>query len=284
MKSGSAKNPFLISEGIGLEFVVSEDCKMEVIVSYCTDAGNRKKTNQDSLSVKVVNSPEGKIVFAIVGDGMGGLAHGEMASREAVMAFVNWFEHQFAEMVSHNTFSEESVREQWQNVVDKTNEALRAYANREGTMMGSTISVLLIYRSEYYICHVGDSRIYRIRDDVEQLTKDQTLVAWEVEMGKLTEEEAKVDPRRSVLLQCVGASEVVRPQYDRGSIKESTTFLLSSDGFVHKIRNEELKDFFCVHHIQDKQHLTRICEETIDLVMDRGELDNITVVAIALKK
>ncbi|MDO5155651.1 MAG: serine/threonine-protein phosphatase [Eubacteriales bacterium] len=257
---------------------------MEVIVSYCTDAGNRKKTNQDSLSVKVVNSPKGKIVFAVVCDGMGGLAHGEMASREVVMAFVEWFEVEFARLVAQDMVSEDTVHDQWQEVIVRTNESLGEYANREGTMMGSTVSVLLLYQEEYYICHVGDSRIYRINEKTKQLTNDQTLVAWEVEMGKLTEEEAKVDPRRSVLLQCVGASEEVRPQYERGKITGNTTFVLSSDGFVHKITKEELQDMFSPERIQDKQHLTQICETAVDIVMERGELDNVTVVAIALKK
>lgn len=256
---------------------------MDIVVSYCTDAGNRKKTNQDSLSVKVVNSPKGKIVFSVVCDGMGGLAHGELASREVVMAFNQWFETEFAQLVANDIISDELIHDQWQNVIETMNSMIGEYAEKEGTMMGTTVSVLLICDGIYYICHVGDSRIYLLEDDLIQLTSDQTLVAYEVEMGQLTEEQAKRDPRRSILLQCVGASEVVRPQYERGKIKENTSFILSSDGFVHKILREELLGMFSARFVVDKDHLTRMCENAVDLVMNRGEQDNVTVVAVALK-
>lgn len=256
---------------------------MEIIASYYTDVGSVKEMNQDSLSVKVVNSPRGKIVFAIVCDGMGGLEQGELASKEVVVAFNNWFATQFAQMVAENTFSEERVYDQWKEQIEIMNNRLSEYANNQGTMMGTTISVLLVYRGDYFICHVGDSRIYRIGSSVNQITVDQTLVAQEVELGHLTEEEAMVDPRRSILLQCVGASDVIKPQFETGNITEEVTFLLSSDGFVHMITEEEIYHYFRPEAIIDKEQLAKTCEVVTKLVLDRGERDNITVIAVVFK-
>ena len=65
---------------------------MEYIATYHTDVGTRKETNQDSLAIKVVNTKEGNVAFAIVCDGMGGLAKGEVASKEVIEAFCTWFD------------------------------------------------------------------------------------------------------------------------------------------------------------------------------------------------
>lgn len=257
---------------------------MDIIAACYTDAGNVKKINQDSLSVKVVNSPNGKIAFAVVCDGMGGLEHGEVASKEVVMAFNDWFVKQFAQMVAEDTFTAELAQAQWGKLIDGMNGRIAEYAEQKGMMMGTTASVLLVYKDEYYICHVGDSRIYQISNSVEQLTKDQTLVEQEVEMGKLTHEEAMVDPRRSILLQCVGASGIVEPQFEMGQLTGDAVFLIASDGFVHLISEEELYETFNPMRIQSKEELSIECERTVKLVMERGERDNITVVALAIKQ
>lgn len=256
---------------------------MEIMASYYTDVGSVKEINQDSLSVKVVNSPGGKIVFALVCDGMGGLEQGELASKEVVVAFNNWFATQFAQMVAENSFTQESVDGQWQDLIEAVNTRLSEYADNQGMMMGTTLSALLIYKGEYFICHVGDSRIYQINQSVNQITQDHTLVAKEIEMGVLTEAEALVDPRRSILLQCVGASGVVEPQYEKGTITGETTFLLASDGFIHMISEEEIYQYFRPEALTDKDKITNICEKTTCLVKERGERDNITVIAVVVK-
>lgn len=77
--------------------------------------------------------------------------------------------------------------------------------------VGTTVTALLLTESRYYIINVGDTRAYEITDRVKLLTKDQTVVEREVDLGNITPEEAEFDSRRSVLLQCVGASDDVYP-------------------------------------------------------------------------
>ena len=88
------------------------------------------------------------------------------------------------------------------------------------------------------IVHVGDSRVYQIDSALNQLTTDQTFVAREVSKGNMTIEQAKVDKRRNLLLQCVGASKVVEPQVLLGTTKKGA-YMLCSDGFRHEIRRTE---------------------------------------------
>lgn len=257
---------------------------MEMIAACYTDIGRYKQINQDSLSVKIVNSPHGKIAFALVCDGMGGLEHGELASKETILAMNQWFQNEFAQLVAENKVTEERLYQQWQNLIDDVNERLAAYAQTQGVSMGTTLTALLLYRDNYYICHVGDSRIYKIADRIWQITEDHSLVAKEVELGYLTKEQALVDPRRSVLLQCVGASDMVKPQFEKGDIPAQVTFVLSSDGFVHMLSEDEIFHSFCPERVQDKEQLTAICKEATELVLERGERDNVTVVAITCRQ
>ncbi|MCM1180723.1 MAG: protein phosphatase 2C domain-containing protein [Clostridium sp.] len=257
---------------------------MEIVAACYTDAGMIKEINQDSLSVKVVNFSEGKIAFAIVCDGLGGLEHGELASREVVMAFNHWFGVQFAQMAAKDSFSLEKICTQWHGLIEEMNRGIAQYAKENGMMMGTTVSALFVYREEFMICHVGDSRIYQIAGGVRQLTADQTLVALEVEKGILTKEEACTDPRRSILLQCVGASDMVAPQFEVGRITEDTVFLLATDGFVHMVSEEELYAVFSPAKGWKKEELMTECGRMVKLVMDRGERDNVTLVALAIQR
>lgn len=256
---------------------------MEVLASYYTDAGNVKSVNQDSLSIKVVNSPHGRIIFAIVCDGMGGLKQGELASKEVVVSFDQWFQMSFARMIVDDAVTEEQIYSEWKQQIEEVNQRLQMHTAQSGEMLGTTMTVLLIYEGRYYVCHVGDSRIYEIRQQLQLLTEDHTLVNQEVQMGLITKEQAKKDSRRSVLLQCVGASEVVMPQLISGNIVEDTTFILCSDGFVHEISEKEIHGRFRPEVMSDKEDIAGACKKTAQLVMSRGERDNITVIGIVLK-
>ncbi len=257
---------------------------MNMIISCCTDAGTTKTINQDALSVRLVDSPMGKIALAVVCDGVGGLAFGEQASRETVMAFHNWFATDFCLLTGANGIYEESLFYQWKKLIAQINHRLNTFAGKQGKRMGTTLSVLLLCQKEYYLCHVGDSRIYRIDHCVQKLTTDHTLVEREVALGTLTEEQARTDARRGILLQCVGASPKVNPQFFHGRLKEDATFLVTSDGFVHLISEEELYGHFHPAHIFTKTQLNKVCRQMVELLMHRGEQDNITVIAVAVKE
>ena len=253
---------------------------MEFVTAHYTDAGRIKKVNQDSYALKVVKTPKGKVAFCVVCDGMGGLSKGELASKEVTLAFCEWFEEKLIPMLKTNSFSEYMLRRQWSQVVELENQRLMQYSRANKLAMGTTATAILIYEDKYYGIHVGDSRIYMITRDVDILTTDHTLVASEVETGRITKEEAKVDPRRSVLLQCIGASNVVQPEFIMGELTENSTFVLCSDGFTHEITDTEVFDNFAPSHVVDREKLSESCVDLTRLAMSRGERDNISVAVI----
>ena len=106
--------------------------------------------------------------------------------------------------------------------------------------MGTTVVAFLVVDDKYYIMNIGDSRAYMVSDAIYQLTKDQTYVQYEMDLGHLTWEQAQTHPQRNVLLQCVGASDEIHPDYFVGDANPDTTFILCSDGFRHVISPDEI--------------------------------------------
>ena len=155
-----------------------------------------------------------------------------------------------------------------------------AYGARQGVKLGTTVVVMLLTQTNYYIMNVGDSRAYELTTGITQITNDQTFVAREVALGNMTEEQAKVDPRRSVLLQCVGASQEVYPDMFVGQTQENAVYMLCCDGFRHEITPEEIYEKLQPGVLMDEYQMNQNALSLIELNKQRQERDNISVALI----
>ena len=252
---------------------------MDFMIASHSDVGIKKNTNQDSLLVKVAQTNLGRVCLCVVCDGMGGLAKGELASATVIRTFENWFENDFPAMLERG-FDPDELRLQWDNIVLEQNQKISAYASSQGTRMGTTITTILIIGGQYYIMNVGDSRAYMLTDQLYLLTKDQTVVQYQLDMGMITLEEALVHPQRNVLLQCVGASEVVTPDFYSAPVVPDTMFVLCSDGFRHVITPEEIYDNLNPGLLADEQRMKENAVWLTELDKQRQEVDNSSVVLI----
>lgn len=252
---------------------------MNYIVAASTDVGLTKKTNQDSYSAKVINTSQGKMVFAVLCDGMGGLAKGELASATVINAFGKWINNRLP-VLCNTKISDDMIRNDWISIVNEYNEKIKDYGKKSGISLGTTVTVLLLTETRYYVLNVGDSRAYEISDSVRVLTKDQTVVAREVELGHITEEQAKTDPRRSVLLQCVGASEAVYPDMFFGNTLQNAVYMLCSDGFRHEISAGEIYQYLQPAVMLNTESMNTNMQTLISINKQRQERDNITVLTV----
>lgn len=252
---------------------------MNFIVSGNTDIGLTKSTNQDSLSIKVINTKQGRMVFVVLCDGMGGLSKGEVASASVIRAFDSWSRNELQQL-SENPIEDPVIRSQWEKIVSEQNEKIKSYGAGLGIKLGTTLTAMLITQNRYYVLNVGDSRAYELHNGLNQITKDQTFVAREVALGNMTEEQAKVDERRSVLLQCVGASEEVYPDMFFGDVQKNAVYMLCSDGFRHEITSEEIYDKLQADKLLNEDMMNNASMELIELNKQRQERDNITVALI----
>lgn len=244
-----------------------------------TDVGLTKKINQDAFCLKIAKTPSANIAFAVICDGMGGLNNGEYASALVVNAFSDWFENEFPSIVEKNT-DLNKVTARWNEIVQDQGRKILEYGNRRSSALGTTLTTLLIVNNAYASIHVGDSRLYKISHAMQQLTKDQTVAAHEIEQQRMTVDEAKNDRRSSVLLQCVGASKVIVPEILTGSVAEDEAFMLCSDGFRHQVTDEEMYGVIAPHLLTSEKVMKKSLVDLIDLNKSRNEKDNITAILI----
>ncbi len=252
---------------------------MNFIISANTDIGLVKNTNQDSLSVKVINTSVGRLAFAILCDGMGGLAKGEVASASVIRAFDNWVNCELPSLCVSG-FDADTIRAQWEKILLEQNNIIKTYGAGHGVRLGTTAVVMLLTETNYFVMNVGDSRAYEITDTLTQLTNDQTFVAREVALGNMTPEQAEKDERRSVLLQCIGASEEVYPDFFVGDCKINATYMLCSDGFRHEVTADEIFYNFQPGMLMDDSSMNQNTLGLIELNKQRYERDNISVVLV----
>lgn len=254
---------------------------MNYQIALHTDVGIKKETNQDSLCVKQAETDKGNIILAVVCDGMGGLEKGEVASATVINAFSAWFEKELPLILARKSYYED-IRYRWDRIIKEQNQIIGEYGRKNHIQLGTTISALLIFEDgRYLIGHVGDSRVYKITDDeIETLTLDQTLVAQKVRNGTMTPEEAERDPRRNMLLQCIGASKTVEPDYIEGTVSQNECYMLCSDGFRHVVSAEEIKSVFAPSVNSTEEIMKSNIVKLVELNKERNETDNITAILL----
>ena len=180
---------------------------MHFLQSYYTDIGVKRSTNQDSLALWKAETDFGEVLLAVLCDGMGGHKSGELASKTAVEAFEKWFKKEFPKLL-YGEFSKKRLEEQWGSLIHQCNDMLVEYGNQTGIDIGSTLTACLFIENNVFIAHVGDSRAYHITADaVRQVTMDQSVVAEAVRRGELSEEDARKDKRRNLLLEIMNVSQ-----------------------------------------------------------------------------
>jgi len=256
---------------------------MKFIGTAVTDIGNVKKTNQDSVCVRIANSEKiGQIAMVVLCDGMGGLEKGELASATVIRAFIAWFDNELPKLI--NKLSWKTFSAQWERLIKEQNFIISQFGKSRDVTLGTTVTALLAIGNKYLIAHVGDSRAYEIGSGFKQLTEDQTFIAREIKKGTMTPEQAAKDPRRNMLLQCVGASREVVPQILFGDIKYNTVFMFCSDGIRHVLTDEEMYQAFNYTAATNEIVMEQNSRVLIDTVKSRNERDNITVALLKCSK
>ena len=258
-----------------------------------SDIGIRKKVNQDSLIIKQARtSSMGRVCFACLCDGMGGLSQGEIASASFVNRMGKWFENEFPHLIMPSEVTEDlskpstftngqqddcfrQIESQWSLIANQMNQGLKQYGAENGIRLGTTAVVIILIGNEYLVMSVGDSRAYQFnKKNIKQITHDQSYVQQQMDMGRMTPQEAAVSSQKSVLLQCIGASENVFPDFFRGTFEKKNYFLLCSDGLWRLLTPEEI-----ISIGPQKDGVKRLTE----LALQRGETDNISGLVIGAK-
>ena len=255
---------------------------MRTLIAYCTDKGIRKETNEDALLIRTASSALGEIIFAAVCDGMGGLNRGELASSSLVQCLSDWFDDKLPSLLEKG-YDFIALKSGLEFEIRRQSRRMEDYARRNGIRMGTTVTLILSVGKRGLIANVGDSRVYEISQELKQLTKDQSFVQMEVDAGRLSAEEAERDSRRNILLQCVGESSNLSPVISEMRFNKNAVYLLCSDGFHHELSSDELCSTILSGAAAGEDGVTKALERLVRLAMNRGEVDNITAVALQIE-
>ena len=250
-------------------------------VGTWTDVGVKKKVNQDAIFFESARTPAGPVAMAAICDGMGGLASGEKASAVMTSALGDWFENTLAAFLAKEgtVLTLEAFQEQLDFLVKQADTSIREAVR---SASGTTLAAVFLGPGQYFTVNVGDSRVYHIGEGIEQLTKDQTLVQQELDAGLITEADIKTHPGRSVLLQCIGASEFIFPAYTSGTFESGDIFLLCSDGFRHMITQGEILESLQTPQAVTESGIAEVLKNLTELCKRRGEKDNISALAVRI--
>ncbi len=259
---------------------------MEVKACIFTDAGSVRRINQDSAMIKVANTKKyGRISFAAVCDGMGGLSKGEVASCKMIRALEGWFMDELPLM--QNLDREQlwkTIETSLLRLIARSGGEIRRYGRHRGIELGTTMTALLQIGAEYMTINVGDSRIYLVdRKKAQLITRDQSVIQDKLEKGIISRRERELDPQRNVLLQSVGATLDIKPEVRRGSFEGDTTVLAVSDGFWRTLEESELHDKLCPQMCVTSDGMLLQCRKLANMAQQRDEEDNISVAAMCLE-
>ena len=225
-----------------------------------TDVGRQRSANEDSL---VLKPP-----FFAVADGMGGAKAGEVASAMATEAFGGDLDSAEAPEVQLARMMREANRRIYDLAV--SDEAHRG--------MGTTLTAAKVIGDDISLGHVGDSRAYRLRDgELEQLTRDHSLVAELERTGQITAEAAEHHPQRSIITRALGPEPDVEVDTYTVTAKDGDVYLLCSDGLTGMVSDDELGSI-----LRSAKQLDDAAETLVRAANQNGGRDNITVVLFRL--
>ena len=245
-----------------------------------TDPGRVRGHNEDCVESR----PE--IGVVVLADGMGGYNAGEVASGMATSSISaglaeSWTRDALKglDRAAAMTLSQSVIQAQ----VVRANAAIYAAAQKDPHCagMGTTLVACLFYDNFLTVAHVGDSRLYRMRNDVlEQVTRDHSLLQEQIDSGLITKEDARSSHNKNLVTRAVGIDPDVEAEVHSHDVLVNDIFLLCSDGLNDMIEDEEIQ----MTLIALRSNLELTAQQLVQAANDAGGRDNISVMLVRIAK
>ncbi|MDQ3328276.1 MAG: Stp1/IreP family PP2C-type Ser/Thr phosphatase [Chloroflexota bacterium] len=244
-----------------------------------TDRGRVRPSNEDDTLILDLKDDSGIVRTALyaVADGVGGKEKGEVASHTAIEATIRALQaHPFFENEAYlqSDFDDDSVVEIVRSAVMSANREVYGVRVDQNSDMGTTLVLALVMQGKAFVANVGDSRAYLVRDDqIQKLTEDHSLVERMVASGQITSAEARLHPRRNVILRSLGTDPQVEVDLYVEALQAGDRLLLCSDGLSGMLPDEALAQIS-----GRERDVDRACRALVRAANDAGGMDNISVV------
>lgn len=234
-----------------------------------TDKGIVRSINQDAYAANVL---PGGAAFAVVCDGMGGASAGDIASKTAIEVISQYVLNGY-----NPNMSSDDIKRLLDNAIASANLDVYTLAQKDEQLkgMGTTVVATITSETRAVICNVGDSRAYLVNESITQITRDHTMVQSLVELGKLSEEEAKNHPEKNIITRALGVEENILTDSYFIDITADDNLLLCTDGLTNYASEEKILQ------IVNGNVLDKVSNLLIDEANNGGGRDNITVAIIS---
>lgn len=236
-----------------------------------------RKVNEDSFYCQK-EYEYGKPYLCIVADGMGGHNAGEIASKMAVTEIKKYIDEELVKSVGYKL---DDYKKLVKDAFLFANKAVynRSIENVEYSGMGTTLTLALIVENNLIIGHVGDSRIYLIKDEkISKITEDHSYVAELIRNGTIKPEEANHHPQKNLITRALGTSSDLEVDIKNITLENGDFILMCTDGLSNMLSNNEILDT-----IISFKECKKVCHELINKANANGGLDNVTVVVIEVE-
>ncbi len=231
-----------------------------------TDIGRKREVNQDY--VYVTDKPVGHVPnLFVVADGMGGHKAGDFASKYAVQVLEEHVRNHSG--MGPELIITDAVREANRKIVEKAKQD----TGLEG--MGTTLVVATIIEHTLYFANVGDSRLYLIRDEIKQLSKDHSLVEEMVRVGGINEEEAKHHPDKNIITRAIGAKDDVEVDFFEYRLQKGDIILMCTDGLTNMVDDDEI-----FRIVKGGRDVVETAMQLVEKANENGGKDNIGIVLV----
>ena len=244
-----------------------------MIYNCDSHVGKVRKNNEDYCMGEVIQTEEGSIGIFALADGMGGHKKGEVASKIAVESIIQFLK----ENISKDSrikmdYLDDVIKQGYNYANQKIFDKVSEDSSCEG--MGTTLVVAVIYKDDMIMANVGDSRGYLLHnDEFRRITRDHSVVEELVNANLITEEEARVHPRRNQITRAMGAEEIIIVDIFREKVEKGDMILLATDGLTGCVGDEDIKNI-----IKQDKDIKEICEDLINQANDNSGKDNISVI------
>jgi PPM family protein phosphatase len=252
------------------------DLSQVLEIASCTDPGMVRSHNEDSIAS---DAARGLVVLA---DGMGGYNAGEVASGMATTVITTEMQQALASLRPYDqdprTGQEVGARLIRDQVL-KANASIyqAAQSQPQYAGMGTTLVVGLFYDNRVLVAHLGDSRLYRLRErELVQLTRDHSLLQEQIDSGLLTPEQAKHAQHKNLVTRALGIDPSVEPEIHEYPSRPGDLYLLCSDGLCDMVEDEDI----CMAMEAFGANLRLAAQQLVQMANDNGGRDNVSVILV----
>jgi protein phosphatase len=249
-------------------------------IASCTDPGMVRSHNEDSIAS---NAASGVVVLA---DGMGGYNAGEVASGMATTVITTELQQILANVSPNQTdpqtnqeIAQKLIREQVLKANTSIYQAAQSQPQYAG--MGTTLVLCLFYDNRVLVAHLGDSRLYLLRDgSFKQVTRDHSLLQEQIDSGLITAEQAKNAQHKNLVTKALGIDPTVEPEIHVYPTKPGDIYLLCSDGLCDMVEDDDIG--MTLQALGGNLNLA--AQQLVQMANDNGGRDNVSVILVRVLK